>query len=213
MLRAALLAFALLSAAPVAAEGEDHAEHASAHEHGGPLHIGDVLRLDNAPFWAAVLNFSLLAYVLRRLGKKPLAEMLVSRRRQMEQAMTEAASMKQKAEAKYDEYNKRLATLDQELGKLRSDIERAAQEDKQRIVADAEETAHRLKRETESLIEQYGKALGGSLRREMVEAAVGAAEKLLRDALTEADQQRLAQSYSEQVQNPAPRGRALQARR
>ena len=36
-----------------------------------------------------------------------------------------------------------LAQLDQELAKLRSDIERAAEEDKQRILAEAEENARR----------------------------------------------------------------------
>lgn len=202
MLRAALLAVALLSAlpiAPVAAEDEGHAEHANVHEQLGPLHLRDIFRAGNTTFWAAIINFSLLVYLLRRFGKQPLSEFLVNRRREMEQAMAEAAAAKQKAEAKYKEYTDRLQTLDQELEKLRSDIERAAQEDKQRIVAEAEETARRLRRETESLIDQHARALRDAMRHEMVDAAVAAAEKLLRVELTDADQQRLAQGFSQEL--------------
>jgi F-type H+-transporting ATPase subunit b len=203
MLRMGLLLIALLCAAPsapAAAEGDEGGgEHASEHEHHGPLHFSDIFRKENTTFWAAIINFSLLVYLLRRYGKKPLQEFLVKRRAEMEQAMAEAAAAKQKAEAKYNEYNERLRTLDRELEKLRTDIERAAQEDKQRIMADAEEAARRLRRETESLIDQHAKALGASVRHEMVDAAVSAAEKLLRDKLTETDQQRLLQEFNQQL--------------
>jgi F-type H+-transporting ATPase subunit b len=194
MLRMGLLLIALLCTAPtatVAAEGE--------HEHHGPLHLTDIFRAENTTFWAAIINFSLLVFLLRRYGKKPLHEFLVKRRAEMEQAMAEAAAAKQKAEAKYNEYNERLRTLDQELEKLRSDIERAAQEDKQRIMAEAEEAARRLRRETESLIDQHAKALSAAVRHEMVDAAVAAAEKVLREGLTESDQQRLAQEFNQQL--------------
>jgi F-type H+-transporting ATPase subunit b len=210
MRRAAVLAMVLMAAAPVArVAAEDEAQGAE-HGHAGPLHASDVVR--NPEFWTAAINFTLLLFLLRRFGKKPVSEFLVQRRREMEQAMTEAAAMKQKAEAKYKEYAARLATLDEELSKLRSDIERGAQEDKRRIVAEAEETARRLKRETESLIEQHAKALASSVRRDMVDAAMVAAEQRLRAVLTEGDQQRLAEGYSQQVagaraERPQPRSR------
>ncbi len=175
-------------------------------EHHGPLRASEVFA--SPQFWAAALNFVLLLYVLRRLGARPLAAFLQNRRSEMERSMNEAAEMKQKAEAKYNEYKDRLAQLDQELSKLRSDIARSAEEDKQRIVAEAEENAQRLKRETESLIEQYAKALGKDVRSEVVEAAVAAAEKLLREALTAADQQRLADGFKQGLGGAAAGGNA-----
>src|SRR6185295_13244712 len=83
----------------------------------------------------------------------------------------------------------------QELAQLRAGMENAAAEDRERILAEADETARRLRRETETQIDQYTRALTDSIRREMVGGAMAQAEKLLREAMTEADQQRLAQGY------------------
>lgn len=211
MLRAALMASCLFALAPsgvafaqaegdqavAEGEGDSATEHAVEHGHGGPVHFSDIV--NNTEFWGACINFVLLLVVLRKLGKKPLSEFLVQRRREMEQNMAEAAAMKAKAEARYTEYTQRLAQLDQELAKLESDIARGAEEDKRRIIADAEEAATRLKSETESLIDQYAKALGAEIRQELVASAVAAAEKVLREAVNADDQQKLAERYRLEV--------------
>jgi F-type H+-transporting ATPase subunit b len=214
MLRSLLLAFALtIGTAPAfaAAQDEDEAaEHAGGeggHEHEHSLRG----MFSNQSFLAALINFSLLVWVLRKLGKQPLADFLSSRRSEMEKNMAAAADMKAKAEAVFKEYNARLAQLDTELAKLRGDIERAAEEDKQRIVADAEENARRMKRETEALIDQYGKTLSAQVRSEMVEAAVAAAEKLLRENISESDQQRIAQSYDQHIKDSTRDAPALRS--
>jgi len=193
MLRSLFLAIALLTAAaPALAE-----EH-----HHGPLHFGDVVAFDkeHGAFWASVLNFALLVWLLRRAGKRPIGEFLQSRRAEMERSMNEAAEMKQKAEARYKEYTDKLAQLDTELGKLKSDIAAAAEADKKQIVAEAEENARRLKRETESLIEQHSKQLSANVRHEVVEAALVAAEQRLRAAITDTDQERLADGFKRRLQ-------------
>jgi F-type H+-transporting ATPase subunit b len=205
MLRAGLLAITLLALAQTgvalaqeagdeAAEGEGHAAE---HEHGGPVHFSDIVH--NTEFWGACINFTLLLVVLRKLGKKPLADFLIQRRREMEQNMAEAAEMKAKAEARYKEYTQRIAQLDQELVKLEGDIARGAEEDKLRIIADAQDAATRLKRDTEALIERYARALGTEVRQELVAAAVAAAEKVLREAVNADDQQKLAERYRVEV--------------
>jgi F-type H+-transporting ATPase subunit b len=172
-------------------EAAGEAEH-EADEHHGPFYT-------QPQFFAAVINFALLLIVLRRLGKQPLATFLSERRQAMERNIAEAAELKAKAEARHKEYVERLAQLDQELQKLRTDIARAAEEDRARILADAEETARRLRRETEGLIDTHARALSAAARREVVEAAMAAAEQLLRSTLTEADQQRLAERFKQNV--------------
>jgi F-type H+-transporting ATPase subunit b len=123
----------------------------------------------------------------------------------MQLAIDEAAEAKRAAEAKLKEYNDRLAQLDSELAKLRSDLVAAGEEDKKRIVAEAEETAQRMKRETEALIDQHSKQLVTQVRREMVDAAVAASEKLVRERLGASDQQRLADAYRQQVSSKSGR--------
>jgi F-type H+-transporting ATPase subunit b len=211
MLRSGLLILALtLGSAPAFAAAQEEDGAAAEHEggEGGHEHEHGLRGMfSNQSFLAALINFSLLIWVLRKLGKQPLSNFLSSRRSEMEKNMAAAADMKAKAEAVFKEYTARLAQLDTELAKLRGDIERAGEEDKQRIVAEAEENTRRLKRETEALIDQYGKALSLQVRREMVDAAVAAAEKMLRDNINESDQQRIAERYDERVRNGRAEGR------
>jgi len=198
----AALTLCVLAGAPALAqehEGDGAAAEGEAHEgeHGGPVTLEGILH--NPEFWTAALNFSLLVVLLRRFGKAPLADFLSGRRKQMEQAINEAAAAKAAAEGRLKEYNDRLAQLDQELAKLRADLVAAGEEDKKRIVADAEENARRTKRETEALVDQHAKQLVSQVRSDLIDAAVAAAEQLVRAQIGPADQQRLADSYRQQI--------------
>ena len=202
------LAFAgvLLTAVPaVRAEGSDveheaeeelEGEHGGGH-HGGPLHLDHIIH--NPEFWTAVLNFTLLMIVLVKFGRQPIHGFLGKRRSDMERAINEAAQAKSAAEAKLAEYQTRLGQLDNEMAKLKADLTASAEEDKKRIVAEAEEAARRMKTETDALIDQHAKALSAQVRRELVDGAIATAEKLLREKITAADQQQLADAFRSQV--------------
>lgn len=167
--------------------------------HGGPLHAADIFDTHNLEFWGAVVNFTLLLLVLRKLMKKPLAGFLGTRRDDVEVGMKEAAEIKSKAEAVYQEYTERLKTMDDDMAKLRRDIETAAEADKKRILSDAEASAARLRKETEALVVQQGRELARGIQADVVQAAVSAAESVMREALSDDDQQRLAAQYQQDL--------------
>jgi F-type H+-transporting ATPase subunit b len=173
----------LVPVSALAADGEEHGE------------LGLPSILSSTEFWAAIENFGLLVFVLWWFGRKPIAEFLGSRRREMKQAIDEAAAMKAKAEARYKEYTERLGQLDQELEKLKADIARGAEEDKKRILLEAEEAAQRMRKETEALVDQHAQALSSELRREMVEAATRSARQVLQAGISADDQRRLAEDF------------------
>ncbi|HKU44757.1 MAG TPA: ATP synthase F0 subunit B, partial [Polyangiales bacterium] len=150
-------------------------------------------------FWGAVVNFTLLVIILRRLSKAPLAKFLEDRRERIDRGIREASQVKAKAEAVYNEYTERLKTLDQELSKLRSDIAKAAADDRARIVADAEETAKRVKAETEQLVARQAEQLEADIRREVVQAAIDAAERAVRESVNADDQRRLAEAFAKEL--------------
>jgi F0F1-type ATP synthase membrane subunit b/b' len=211
MARALLLALLIGASAPAAtafaeSEAEETAEEvAEGHEqgghHGGPVTIQGILH--DTHFWAAVINFTLLLIVLRKLGGKGISEFLKSRRATMEASINEAAEIKAKAEAKHQEYTARLATLDAELAKLKSDLENAAAADSKRITAEAQEAAARAKVETQSLIEQHAQALANEVRREVVEAAVLAAQQVIAGSVNPDDQQKLADGFRQRIETLA----------
>lgn len=211
--RTALLALALTAIAPLAAFAEDaHAaeEHGEADEgeHGGHGELSLIGVLKSTDFQAQVFNFLSLVAILVIFGRKPLQTFLETRRQTVEVGIAEGTKLKLAAEAKHKEYSDRIAQIDEELAKLRSDILKAARTEKERIIAEAEERAKRTRAETDELIAQQMQQLQLSLSREVVDAAVSAAEKMLQGALKADDQQRLAQDYVKQVANLSQGGRA-----
>ena len=144
---------------------------------------------------AGFVNFAVLVGLLVYLARKPTQAFLVSRRAAVVDGLAEAQKMKAAAEAKYEEYQARLANLDIELAQIKSEIIASGESERERIIAEAERKAARMRRETDFLIEQQLKQLRVDLTKETVEAAMSAAEKVLRERTTDDDQQRLAKAY------------------
>jgi F-type H+-transporting ATPase subunit b len=183
----------------VADEAGDAADHGEGH-HGGAVTLREIVAgHDSLQFWGSVVNFSLLVYLIIRATKRPTREFLEARRNEIEKGIKEAAEAKAKAEAIQREYTERMKTLDQELVKLRSDIAASAAEDRARIVAEAEESAKRVKSETEQLVQRQSEQLEADIRREVVAAAVKAAEDAVRQAATPDDQRRLAETFAQEL--------------
>lgn len=172
-------------------EGAAHAEH----------HV-DVLEII-----AGFVNLAVLLGLLVYLARKPTQAFLTSRRAAVVEGLEEAQTMKAAAEAKYQEYQTRLANLDSELALIKTEIIASGEAERERIVEEAERKAARLRRETEFLIEQQLKQLRADLTKETVEAAMTAAEKVLRDRATDDDQQRLAKAYLTKL-GPAARAQS-----
>jgi len=71
--------------------------------------------------------------------------------------------------------------------------------ERDRIIADAQSKAERMRKDAQFLIDQQMKQLRIDLTREAVTAAVDAAEKVLREKASPADQERLAREYLQRL--------------
>jgi F-type H+-transporting ATPase subunit b len=181
----ALLTIAVMLLLPTLGLAQEHGEAAHG-EHGG---------WDVTAIVASFVNFFVLIGLFVFLFKGKLTEFLKERRAQIEVELNEAARLRAEAEAKHKEYSERMAKLDQELAQIKRDMIAAGEKERDRIVAEAEEKASRMRKEAEFIIEQQAKQLREDLKRETSEAAIHAAEQLLVKATTSFDQQRLAQEY------------------
>lgn len=159
---------------------------------------------DTTAIAASFFNFVVLIGLFVYLFRGSLNKFLKERRATVEQALTEAARLKAEAEAKYKEYSDRMATLDQELAGIKSELLAAGHKERDRIIADAEHKAARMRREAEFVIEQQLKQWRTELSNEAAEAAVQAAEDLLMRSTTTYDQQRLAQEYLNSLATKSP---------
>ncbi|QQR91600.1 MAG: ATP synthase F0 subunit B [Myxococcales bacterium] len=174
------------------AAGTEHSDEASHAEH---ENHGISAVFSSLEFWAMLINFVLLLLILTKIGAKPMNAMLSERKAQIASGLNEAAKIKAEAEATQKEYADRLAKLDQEIEKLRAEMTKAGEAERDRLVSAAEEKAARMRRETEFLIEQRMKQIKIDLSREAIETALKSAEEVLKRELSDSDQNRLAEQF------------------
>jgi len=201
-----VILFALTLAAPSlvlaeAADGESVAHEVAEEESGhgahddghGELTFSSLIR--NREFQGTLLNFfvlvGLIAWVIRKKGNPALA----ARRAEVEKELAEAQRLRAEAEKRHMETATRLEKLDEEMVEIRGDMIKAGEAERDRIVEQAEEKAARLRKDASFLIEQQIKQLRKELTQEAASAAVVAAQELLQERTTDADQDQLAEAY------------------
>jgi len=172
-----------------AAAQQGRAEPAAENEESSPPPINWM------QYGAMLVNFGILAGAYYLLGRKPIAAALVARRDAIAKDIDEAQRMKQEAEERAKTYQAKLERLEEEVRMAREALIHAAEGERERIVAEAEAKAARMSKDAEFLALQELKQVRQELWREAVEAAVQAAQELLKANVTSADQERLAEEY------------------
>lgn len=200
----AFVLFAALVMAPTATAFADYAkdeagaqellEEAERHapSHGGQLHLSD---LDGLNLLGTFFNFAILLLILGWAVKKQGNPALAARRAEVEKELAEAQRLRAEAEARQAETAARLEKLDEEMAQIRADMVKAGEAERDRIVAQAEEKAARMRKDASFRIDQQLKQLRNELTTEAASAAVIAAQELLREKTTDADQESLAEAY------------------
>ena len=186
------------------AAGHGEAEHEEAgHGEAGHGEAGNGeahgVELDFARLAGQLVNFALWAGILWYLMKDRLPAFLSSRRAGIVTELDEAKRLKDEAERKFAEYEARISNLDAELEQMRHDMRKGGLAERDKIVADASARSEKLRAEARFLVEQQMKQLREDLTREAIEAAIGAATKILVERTQPADQERLANEYLERI--------------
>jgi len=147
------------------------------------------------PLFFALLNFVVLLFLLRRLALPKIRAIGERRHEETRRQLEEARRLYREAQERLVDYERRLLAIDEEIAALVASIRAEAEAEAARTLKAAEENAARLRRESEFTISQEFKQLRIDLERETVARAIAAAEKLLRERLTDADQRRLAEQF------------------
>jgi F-type H+-transporting ATPase subunit b len=198
-------------AAPAAAMASEpaHGEHAggeAAGGHGAP-HVNwfSFDYKDDAhkgpPLGMAILNFAVLVGLLTMLFGPKLRKFLVTRHDTIKRDLEEGRRLREEALRKLKEYETKLAGVDAEVAKLIAEIRRSAEDEKARIIADAEAHAAKVKRDAEDRIAAELDRARRLLEREVVDAAIAAAAKIIKDSATPDDQKRMVDDFIGDVQH------------
>ena len=159
---------------------------------------------ETPPYLALLINFGILAAGYYLLGKDGVAKGLKSRRDAIAKDIEEAQKMRKEAEKRAKVYQAKLEKLDDEMKTAREALVRAGEAERERLVSEAEAKAERMRKDAEFLVEQELKQVRVDLQREAVEAAIAAAEELLKKRVTQADQERIAEDYLRDLAGPRP---------
>ena len=124
-----------------------------------------------------VVNFSLFVLLMVRVARNPLRDFLAGRRREVEEALASAAEAKEEAERIQREFEAKEAGLEQQREEMIRELKEMAAKDRERALAEARETAERMKngaqRTAESDLARARRELRAEAARLAAEIAAG----------------------------------------
>lgn len=164
------------------------AEEAARHEEPGIINLNVTLLIQ-------AVNFLILIALLSRFLFHPLKKFLADRAEGIEKALAEAKVAREAAAKSQEEYRAQVQATQREAAALREQAQREVEEERQRLLKASRDEAQRMVEEAKAAIEMEAKRARASLREEVVNLSLAAAERLLGRSLTTDDQKRLAEQY------------------
>ena len=186
-LAVAFLAVAFLAVAAAASE--------EAAGHGAGIPWTDLLK--------QTVNFAILAGALVYFLKKPIASYLKDRSDQLRKSIEDAARAREEAAAKLADIENRMAGLPDAIAGMNRKMEAEADEEARRIREAAEVEIGRVRTQAQFAAEQEVKKARQELRKEAAGLAIGAAEEIVKKAITPEDRERLARENIEKIREIA----------
>jgi F0F1-type ATP synthase membrane subunit b/b' len=171
-----------------------------------PINWFDFSNPDTPPFIATIVNFLLLVAAVWLIMRKPIGNMVRTRRDNLATALEEARKAQAEAEAELAAARARSEALDLEMARLRHEILEAGKAEAGHIAAGTSERAERMRIDTETMIAQEVARMAEAIRAEAVAAIIARAEGTVREKIERADHERLAREYVASMDGIAPRG-------
>ncbi|MRR58491.1 MAG: hypothetical protein EG824_09810, partial [Deltaproteobacteria bacterium] len=145
----------------------------------GPPHADSYAQLKD--FGYRLFNFLILAAILAWAAKKAdLKGILAARRDQVAKALREAEEARDEAERKLAEYSEKLEKATREIDDIYTAIRVEGEAEKNRIIAEAQETAERIREQAKINARQEVETARAELRAETARLSVQLAESTLK---------------------------------
>ena len=158
-----------------------------------------ILQLDLQQIVSQALTFVLLVWVLKRFAWKPILGILDERKARIEEDLRQAAQSREEMSRLQQDYAQRLAKIDEE---ARAKIQQSIQ-DGRRIAAEIQDEARvqaqqLVAKSQETIALELAKAKV-SLRNELADLTMDAVERLLKDKVTVASDEKLVASILDEL--------------
>jgi F-type H+-transporting ATPase subunit b len=161
---------------------------------------------ESSVFFYRVLNVGLLAALLYVVARKPIQAFFRDRRERIEGEVQRAAQMRQEAEERHGRLQRQLSELESDLDRIRRMGRERAENERDRILSDAQASAERIRADARIAIDHELRRARAELRQEASDLSVEIAAGLLRDQVTETDQTRLLDEFIDEVEGASSNG-------
>jgi F-type H+-transporting ATPase subunit b len=151
-------------------------------------------------FGYRVLTFSIFAFIIFKLLKNPVKNLLTDRTQDIAKAIEDAVKAKEEAEKELAEYKQKLDSMEKELELLKERAMKAAEAEKIEIIEEADKTIEKLKNFAESMIDSEINQAKEALRKETLELSLKLAEEKLEKTLDAKKQKELMQNYIKKIE-------------
>lgn len=181
------------------ADVEDHAD--ADHGHGGGIQwISPIFGHEGKTgvVWL-LINFAVLMYLLNRLLFIPLRRRQAAQHDRIKEELTIATQAREEAEGLIREYRIRMEALDGEVAEILADAKVRAEADRQTIIEAAEREALRIRNAAKATAERDAEQTRRTIEQEVLNRAIGQAERLLRERIRPTDQYRMVDDYIQRL--------------
>ncbi|MGB4549450.1 MAG: F0F1 ATP synthase subunit B [Syntrophales bacterium] len=150
-------------------------------------------------FMWRLLNFAVLVFILYKLAWKRLVNFFRNRREDIRTSLAETEERKVEAEEKFKEYEAKLTKATDDIQNISEMIKAQGHAEKQKLIADAEKTAEKMKEDARARMDQELKKAGSQLRAEAVELSVKVAEDILKRNVSREDHEKMVKEYMDRM--------------
>ncbi len=149
----------------------------------------------NATMIAQVLNFLILAAILRALAYKPVAKMLKQRSDKIQADIDKADADKKAAEETLAQYKSQLADAQRRAQEIVDKAEMTARQEREALVAETKKEIERLKQNAQIEIQNERNRAFEQMQKEIVTLSLAAAEKIVAKNLSSKENDKLVSDF------------------
>jgi F-type H+-transporting ATPase subunit b len=160
---------------------------------------------EHLPIWLKLLfqcvNFAILLFVILKFASKPFKDFLKKRHDVVKERIDEAERRAKEAlEAKL-RYEEKLAGLEGEIAQFRASVVEAMEQEKKRVINEAQELAARIREQARLAYEQEMKEALEKVRAEIAGQTIQAATARVREMFKKEDHDRMVEEFIQKVRS------------
>ncbi len=149
----------------------------------------------------SMVNFAIFMGIIIYFAGPKIQQFFEQRQKTLVAELEAAKRLREEAEAKLAEYEKRMASLDDERKQLMDEYHAQGEREKERLVADAKRQVEKMRRDAELIIQQDTRKAIAAIEQQAVNSAVALAQDELRTRLDDHKQHELVSQYVNDIKS------------